>query len=380
MDTTPDRIPGGAQTNSKRGLPTIAHAASCWVWDTEGRKYLDCVAGLGPVILGHDYPEVTAAVGGQLLAGVCYPGPSEEEAAVAETLARLIPCAEQVRFLKNGADATAAAVRLARAVTGRTHILRCGYHGWQDWCLDAPAVGVPERVRGLCHAFPYNNLSALEADILRWYPAAVILEPIVSQAPEMPIAGYLEQVWHLCDFYETLLLFDEVVTGFRLHLGGAQAYFGVTPDLAAFSKAMGNGFPIAALVGKERYMRRLGEDVFVSTTFGGDLVGLAAARATIEVLERKHVPEQLVAFGECARQLFLAKRGGTNVTLVGYPARLLERWADPIAGQRFQVAVRAAGVLALGSYNFMLAHTEQADTVLATLAAAWEAGFAAAGG
>lgn len=300
-----ETVPLASQTFSKAAMSTVRGAAPLFLergdgartWDVDGNAYIDYVLGLLPVVLGHRHPAVDEAIRAQLDKGISFSLATSLEAELAERLVRLIPCAEMVRFGKNGSDATSAAIRLARAHTGRDKVALCGYHGWHDWYIGTTArhLGVPEAVRALSATFPFNDADALE-DLLSAEPeafAAVILEPA---GLEPPAPGFLEAVRALCDRHGTVLVFDEIVTGFRIHLGGAQARFGVTPDLAAFGKAMGNGMPISAVVGRRGIMRRM-EDIFFSGTFGGEALSLAAALATVDVLEREDGPARIASTG-----------------------------------------------------------------------------------
>lgn len=271
----------------------IERGEGAYVWDVDGNKYLDCVNSLCALTLGYKRPEVDAAVTAQMQNGVSFTLPHRLETEVAELLCELIPCAESVRFGKNGTDATSAAVRIARAVTGREHIAVCGYHGWQDWYIGSTArhLGVPDAVRALTHKFDYNNLDSLKAlfEQADQPLAAVILEPmnVVYPAP-----GFLEGVRALCDQYGALMVLDETITGFRFHLGGAQSLFGVTPDLATFGKGIANGYPLSAIVGKEKYMQAM-EDIFFSGTFGGETLSLAAAKAVLSLLKEQHLIDDI---------------------------------------------------------------------------------------
>src|SRR5262249_36707279 len=214
---------------------------------------------------------------------------------VAERLHAMIPCAESVRFSKTGAEVTSAAVRLARAFTGRDRVLSCGYHGWHDWSIAVSDRhrGIPERVRELSNTFPYNDLEALEASLDREV-VCVILEPVVF---EEPVPGYLAGVRDLCRRAGALLVFDEMWTGCRLAPGGAQQRYGVVPDLATFSKAVANGMPLSVLAGRRDVMSLLERDVFFFTTFGGEALSLAAARACLDRIEKLSVPKRLENLG-----------------------------------------------------------------------------------
>lgn len=302
-------VPGLAQTFSKGPLSFVSgispsfvdRASGARVWDVDGNEYLDYILGLGPVILGHAHPAVNQAVARQIQRGTAYSLPHVLEVELSEVLCDLIPCAEMVRFGKNGSDATAGAIRLARAYTGRDKVARCGYHGWQDWYIGSTSrhLGVPDAVRALTLAFPYNDLAALHS-LFREHSgeiACVIMEPVAFDEPG---DGYLAEVRALCRTAGALLVFDEVITGFRLDLGGAQKHYGVTPDLACFGKAMANGFPLSAIVGRAEYMR-LFEEVFFSFTFGGEAASLAASLETIRIMRRQPVIESIWREGATLR-------------------------------------------------------------------------------
>lgn len=292
-----ERIPLAAQTFSKcylqfvkGGAPLfVTHAKGAHVWDVDGNEYIDFINGLLPVILGHCYKPVDEAIKKQLKKGIAFPLPSPLEDELAKLLIKHIPCAEMVRYGKNGSDVTSGAIRLARAVTGREHVLVCGYHGWHDWYIGSTTrkLGVPVSTQKLTHAFVYNDIESLKKLFKKYHGkiAAVIMEPMNYYEPEK---GFLRQVKEVTHKNGALLVFDEVITGFRWGLGGAQKYFGVTPDLATFGKSMANGMPISALVGKKKYMKRVA-DIFYSFTNGGEALSLAAAIATIKEMEKKDV-------------------------------------------------------------------------------------------
>lgn len=297
-------IPLGSQTFSKSRIAYphgvspffIERGQGCQVWDVDGNQYLDFVSSLLCVTLGYADADVNSAVSRQLADGVIFSLPHRLETEVAEQMVELIPCAEQVRFGKNGSDATAAAIRLARAVTGREHVAVCGYHGWQDWYIGSTTrdLGVPAAVKALTHTFSYNNLASLEALFSQYPLAAVILEPMNLSWPE---PGFLEGIRALCDRHGAVLIFDEIITGFRFAIGGAQQLFGVTPDLACFGKGMANGFPISAVVGKRDIMSWM-EKIFFSGTFGGDAIALTAAKATISKMQQQDVLGHIERMGQ----------------------------------------------------------------------------------
>lgn len=278
-------IPSQTQTFSKGwtqyplgASPVFATRANGGhVWDADGTEYIDWPMALGPLLLGHNHPAVTAALRKQLDNGIAFSLPTVGELELAERLIRWFPFAERVRFGKNGSDATAGAVRVARAFTRRDLVLCCGYHGWQDWFIGTTTrnAGVPVAVRELTKPFPYNDLPGLEALLAanRGKVAAIILEPMGLIEPA---AGYLQAVRRLATEHGAILIFDECWTGFRIHPQGAFGKFGVAPDLGCFGKALGNGVPISAIVGRADVMDAL-DEVFFSFTFGGDMMGIAAA-------------------------------------------------------------------------------------------------------
>ncbi len=369
-------IPLGSQTFSKSrtqypfGVSPyfVTRGQGSRVWDVDGNEYLDFINGLASINLGYSDLDVTAAVREQLESGVIFSLPHPLEMEVAEQLVRMVPCAEKVRFGKNGSDATAAAVRLARAFTGRERIASCGYHGWQDWYIGSTArhKGVPEAVRTLTHSFPYNDLAALDA-LLSAHAgqfAAVILEPMnVAE----PAPGYLEGVRALAHRHGALLVFDETITGFRFAAGGAQQYFGVTPDLATFGKGIANGYPLSAVVGRADVMAEM-EEIFFSSTFGGETLSLAAALATMRKIEREPVIETLQQRGSRLQRGLtdlLAQHGLEGVlSVAGHPAWsfLLVQDAPPYSQWQiktlFLQEMFERGILTLGTHNLSYAHSE----------------------
>jgi glutamate-1-semialdehyde 2,1-aminomutase/spore coat polysaccharide biosynthesis protein SpsF len=252
---------------------------------------------------------------------------NELEVSVTEMLNDAIPCAEMARFGKNGADATTVGVRVARAVTGRDHIAYCGYHGWHDWYIANTDLnsGVPDFNKQLAHSFIYNDLDSLEAIFKEHLDqvAIVIMEPLTILEPEK---NFLHEVKKMTHHYGALLMFDEIITGFRFSFGGAQELVGVTPDLSSFAKAISNAIPLSAIVGKKEYMQVL-DKTFFSFTYGGDCIGLAAAEACIPKIKKEKVPEHLARIGELLKTGIneLAKTHGLDeyVECLGYPCRTI---------------------------------------------------------
>lgn len=305
-------IPGGTQTLSKGADQFVQGVAPVFVdrgegahvWDVDGNEYVDYMMALGPIILGYGAPEVDAAIRAQLSKGIQFSLPHPIEIELAELLTEIIPCAEMVRFGKNGSDVTTGAIRIARAATGRDLVAACGYHGWHDWYIGSTSRhrGVPVSSRAMTHTFRYNHpedLTALFAHNPDGF-AAVIMEPVHAEEPR---DNFLEQVAELTRLHGALLVFDEVKTGFRVGLGGAQAYYGVTPDLACFGKAIANGMPLSALVGRRKLMGELGE-VFFSFTAGGETLSLAAALATIRVLKDTDALERIWDAGMALKESY----------------------------------------------------------------------------
>lgn len=358
-------IPTGSQTFSKSHYSVPKGAAPLFlergqgarVWDVDGNEYCDLVNGLLCVTLGYGHPDVDHAIENQLKRGITFSLPHRLEAELAERLVEAIPCAEQVRFSKNGTDATSAGVRLARAVTGRDRVAVCGYHGWQDWYIGSTSrhKGVPVAVRDLTHSFTFNDLDSLRT-LLEQYPsefAIVVMEQMNATEPE---PGFLQGVRDLCDRYGVVLMFDEIITGFRFHLGGAQTLFGVTPDLASFGKGLGNGMPISALVGKRALMAEM-ESIFFSGTFGGETLSLAACMVVVDVMERDRIPDRLTELGDrlSARVLQAARETGASdwFSLTGHPSWKLWRIdRDGLMYKSVLIQLLAEqGVLSIGSHN-----------------------------
>ena len=360
-------IPLGTQTFSKSKVQYPVGASPLFltrgrgahVWDVDGHEYVDLVCGLASVSLGYCDPDVDAAVVAQLRHGVTFSLPHPLEAEVAEALVAAVPCAERVRFGKNGSDATAAAIRLARAHTGRDHVAVCGYHGWQDWYIGSTTRnrGVPGAVRALTHTFRYNEPESLAAVLRAHEVAAAILEPMNTT---LPADGFLQRVQELCRAHGALLVFDETITGCRHARGGAQELFGVTPDLATFGKGLANGLPLSAVVGRADVMAGM-EEIFFSTTFGGETLALAAARAVLGKLEREPVIATMAARGEALMAGAAARVTAHGLDAVlkvaGHPAWsfLLFSPAGPYSVLElktlFMQECLARGVLTLGTHN-----------------------------
>jgi len=307
-------IPGGCHTYAKGDdqYPQLAPAflvkgKGCHVWDADGNEFIEYGMGLRTVTLGHAYPPVVEAAYQQMLSGINFTRPAPIEIECAQKLLSLIDGGEMVKFAKNGSDVTTAAIKLARAYTGRDRVGVCAEHPFfsvDDWFIGSTpmAAGIPELVRKLTVKFHYNDLKSIQA-LFDEYPgeiACLIMEP---EKDDPPANKFLHETHRLCRENGALLILDELITGFRFNLGGAQKEYGIIPDLCTFGKAMGNGFAIAALVGKREIMELGGlmhnkERVFLlSTTFGAETHALAAALETMGIYEREPVIDHLYRQG-----------------------------------------------------------------------------------
>jgi len=365
-------IPGGTQTLAKgpgqhvQGVAPIylARGRGARVWDVDGNEYLDMTMAVGPLSLGYADPVVDEAIRTQLADGITFSLMHPLEVEVAELVRAAVPNAERVRFSKTGADVTSAAIRVARAHTGRDRVVCCGYHGWHDWYIATTdrGAGIPAATRELVSTFDYNDLDSVR-DAVDVDTACLILEPMVVEPPR---PGFLEGVRQICDAHGVLLVFDEMWTGFRIALGGAQAHFGVRADLACFSKAIANGMPLSVLAGRADVMQRLERDVFFYTTFGGEALSLAAAAATIPELGRRNVPEVLATRGRALRQGYAqlcAERGIDWTRCAGMDARTLVVFdaaaVDPLLAKSYvQQELIRRGVLWSGFHNLSWAHRD----------------------
>jgi len=363
-------IPACTQTLAKgpgqhvRGVAPkyLRRGRGAHVWDVDGNEYIDLQMAIGPISLGYCHPAVDRAIREQLEDGITFSLTHPLEVEVAELVRACVPGAEMVRFSKTGCDVTSAAVRLARAFTGRRKVLCCGYHGWHDWYISVTdrRRGIPDDVAALTHTFEYNDIASLERAI-DGDTACVVLEPVVF---EMPRPGFLEELRALCTRRGVLLIFDEMWTGFRLALGGAQEYFGVTADLACFSKAVANGMPLSVLTGRAEVMKLLEREVFFFTTFGGEALSLAAAKATISELRAHDVPAHLAAQGRKLRDGYnaAARELGLGYTrAVGPDPRnmvVFDGERALLMKSYMQQELLRRGVLWGGFHNMSLAHDD----------------------
>lgn len=373
-------IAGVTSTGSKRpdvlfgcdatGVPQrMVRASGCTIYAADEREYLDFLMGLGAVALGYGNAAVDDAVHAAVSRGTIGSLPPQDETALADELHTMIPCLEEVRFLKTGAEAVAAAVRLARVATGRDFVLGCGYHGWLDWC--STGRGIPPAVQSQFAGLPFNDpeqtRSAIRAAGDRL--ACVVVEPVVDGAPS---AEWLAALRTETERVGALLIFDEIKTAFRIALGGTTEQSGVEPDLMVLGKAIANGYPLAVVGGRARVMRSIG-DTWISSTMATEFVSLAAARATIAEIRRRNVIEHLERLGTrlysgLARIAERDPVGGVRCT--GIPQMCYLRYDDESRSQRVAAECARRGLLfKRTAYNFVsLAHDERSvDTALQTL-------------
>ena len=374
-------IPAFTQTLAKgptqhvRGVAPnyLVRGKGARVWDVDGNEYLDYNMAIGPVSLGYCYPAVDDVIRSQLDDGITFSLVHPLEVELAEMLREIVPNAESVRYSKTGCDVTSAAVRLARAYTGRKKVLCCGYHGWHDWYIGVTDrnAGIPQEVLDLTHTFNYNDIESV-IDSIDGDTACVILEPFLFEEPRN---NFLHALKEVCHEHGVVLIFDEMWTGFRVALGGAQEYFGIKTDLACFSKAVANGMPLSILTGRSEIMRLLEKDVFFFTTFGGEALSLAAARAVIQEMREKKVPEHLARQGRRLKDGYnaAAMELGMNYTRCsGFDCRTIVTF-DAGAGNPLEMKslvqqeLIRRGILWSGFHTICFSHTD--DDIEYTLAA-----------
>ncbi len=374
-----DVIPGGSSTGSKRPdalygtrareavVPThFEQARGCLLWAADGRRFVDCGMALGAVGIGYADTAVTKAVQDAAAKGNVATLPHRLEVEIAERLTDVIPCAEQVRFLRTGAEAAAAAVRIARAHTGRDHILACGYFGWLDWCSDAN--GVPQSVRDAISWVPFNDVAALDAAVnaLAIPPAAIIIEPLIHVIASRE---WLTRAREIADRTGAVLIFDEVKTAFRVRTGGVQSMQFVLPDLCTLGKAMANGYPLAAVVGRAGVMEAL-QRTWVSSTAAAETTALAAAGAVLDWHDRVDVAERMAATGGMLQEIIgsaLAEAPWVGVHTDGPPMmwRLIAEVPEQLDAL-VAAAAREGILLKRGAYQFgAVAHDQAAFEHLA---------------
>lgn len=355
-------IPLGVQTLSKmpnkfiQGVYPIylEWGQGAYVGDATSR-FIDYPLGLGAILLGHAYNPIVEAVANRLNKGTLFICPSILETQLAEKIKQLIPCAEMSRFLKTGSEATSAAVKIARAYTGREQVIICGYHGWHDWyTVSTPKnKGIPECYKDLTLKAEYNDIESFKKHFNLNYNtiAAVIMETCMIDEPK---EGFLEAVKEMCHKNGALLIFDEVVTGFRFPGYSSQKFFKVTPDLATFGKDMANGIPISVVCGKKKYMKELEGDCFVSSTFGGDLLGIVGALETIKILENEPVLDDIWYYGQYLKDGYneIAKALDLETECKGYPNRTVFMFPSGIHKSLFWQECIQKGVF-FGWANFI---------------------------
>ena len=366
-------LPTGASTGSKRvealygaseaaGPTHFVQAIGCRVTDVYGNEYLDCTMALGSVALGYAEPNVTSSVVDAIAAGNVAALSNVREVQVAERLCGIIPCADKVQFLKTGAEAIAAAVRLARTYTARDVVIGSGYFGWLDWSADETA-GVPDGTRRAFRRVAWDDIAALETAVSEVGDqlAAIVIEPVVERLPSIE---WIKRARELATSSGAALVFDEMKTGFRLRTGGYQAYVDVVPDLAVFGKAMANGFPLA-MVGGDRDIMDAARKTWISSTLASESSALAAASAVLDWHDAHDVCESLWHIGADMRRAVdeaIEASGVRGVSDDGLDPMWMLRWDTPERERRFLELAASHGVLLKrGAYNYAaLAHDEAA--------------------
>lgn len=333
------------------------------VWDVDGNEYIDYNMGVGPIVLGYCYEKVDEAIKKQIEDGITFSLTHPLEVELSEMISSVIPNAECVRFSKTGCDVTSAAVRLARAFTKREKILCCGYHGWHDWYISVTDrnAGIPKFMEQLTYTVNYNDIDSVIQSIDS-DTACIILEPFVFEEPK---DNFLHELQEVCKKNGSLLIFDEMWSGFRIAIGGAQEFFDIKPDLATYSKAVANGMPLSVLTGRRDVMNLLDKDVFFFTTFGGEALSLAAAVATIDEIKEKNVPDYLFEKGKLLKDGYNAiveKLGIDYSSCSGYNCRTIITF-DAKAGNPLEMKTLVQqemikrGVLWGGFHNMCFSHS-----------------------
>ena len=383
-------IPGGifGHTNPAALLPMASpyyasHAAGCRYWDVDDNEYLDFLCGYGPVVLGYQHPEVEAAAEAQRRDGNCFNHPSARMVELAERLVSLVDFADWAVFGKNGSDMTTWCLQVAREHTGRKKLLMAkgAYHGSHSWCTPGHG-GLIEEDHAHIHAFTWNDLDSFERLVRehRRQVAGVIVTPFHHPAfgdSELPAAGFLPAIQAACRREGMVLILDDVRCGFRLHLGGSHRFFGFEPDLICFSKALANGYPLSAALGRKELQRAAGR-VFLTGSFWNNAVPMAAALATLQILERDNVPAHLARIGASLRESFvqLAAKHGLGIRYTGADALPFLTFSDERNFYRSQTFCREMirrGVLVHPHHNWFLSAAHREADVAEALGAADEA-------
>lgn len=361
-------LAGGSSTNSKR--PTfkdfepalIVRGKGCRVWDLDGNEYIDFRNSLGPITLGYNVPEINSAIIKQLKSGIIFGHPHPLEGEVAKLLAESIPCAEKVRFLKTGGEAISACIKIVRNATGRNKILQCGYNGWLN-CLSSsgnqpvgiassrPDKGVPPTLQALHKSLPWGNLNEWEK-VLESEGNEIAAVVIASSYGDMEKGKeFLPALRKLTEKYGTLMIMDEIVTGFRLAIGGAHEYFNFKPDMAVFAKGMANGMPLSAYLGRKDLLDSAPE-IAISSTYGGETLSLAAAKATVEFYHKNRVIDYLWKIGKktCDGIKGLFKKYDIQADLLGFPVCAAFSFASREQGDLFYKLCYKNGV---SFYSFL---------------------------
>jgi glutamate-1-semialdehyde 2,1-aminomutase len=309
-----------------------SHGKGSHFFDVDGNEFIDYMAALGPIILGYSNDNVNQKIKNQIDCGTVFSLPHKLEVEAAELMCKLIPSADMAKFSKTGSDSVTAAVRASRAITKKDHVAYCGGGGvWHDWftSITSKNLGVPKSLKKMVKVFEYNNIESLKELLDNDEKiGTVCMEPMTF---EYPSKNFLQDVKRITHQHDALLIFDEVQTGFRWSLGGAEQYFKIKPDLSAWGKAMGNGVPIGSITGKQEFMK-IFEDIFYSTTFAGESLSLAGFIATVDEIKKTKAIQKIHSKGKAFSTEFkkLCKRSNAPITISGFPAKLKLTFEDEL--------------------------------------------------
>lgn len=367
-------IPSGTLTYSKaperyvKGVYPIfiEQGRGCYVYSLEGNSYVDFPCALGAITIGYSDSRINEAVKKQVDKGSLFSMPSVLEGELAERINSMIPSMESMRFLKSGSEAVSAGIKIARAYTGRTHVLSYGYHGWHDWSTPVckKSDGTPTELNSTITEFKYNDLDQLRELLKSNKVACVVLDPYVFDSPN---DDYLSKLINMAHRHRALVLFDEVVTGLRWNKFSVQNSYGVKPDLSAFGKGFANGYPISVVGGRKEVMKVVEKDCFVSSTFGGELISIAAALATLRIALDENLPDRLEESGLQLINGFndIANLYNLPCRMRGAPYRMTLDMPSPAHKALFWQECVKVGVIFGGATHTSLSHTPSIiDTVL----------------
>lgn len=352
----------------------IDRAKGAFFWDIDGNRFVDMVNALASVTIGHSDEEMNSAITDQLARGTNFSLPGKLEYEVASLVNFHMPSMEKMRFGKNGTDATSAAIRLARAYTGKDYVAVCGYHGWQDWYIASTTrnKGIPNAVRDLTVKFSFNDIESLydSFESCGGNLAAVIMEPMNVEYPK---DNFLKKVQEFCNINNVIFVLDETISGFRFNAGGAQKEFDIHPDLTTLGKGIANGFPISVIGGKSEIMDEM-EEIFFSGTFGGELISLTAAKYVLELFKKVDVSAKLAEIGNkiCNEVSEIVADLNLNsvMSISGHPTWKFYNWQDSENNTSWELKtlfmqeIFQESVFVAATHNVSLAMDEEVQAII----------------